>query len=78
MRDVQLWRIIVAFPVTFAGIYALALWHGPLGFYDSGMYSVPPGAVPSLGSVFIFTLAVNAIWWVVLLLPFGMKRPAPA
>ena len=78
MRDVTLWKVLLAFVLTFVGVYALAAWLGPLGFYGTGAYSVPQDALPEAGLVFVVTLVVNAIWWVVILLPSGIKRPAPA
>lgn len=78
MRDVTLWKALLAFVLTFVGVYALAMWLGPLGFYGSGIYSVPPDTLAEAGLVFEVTLVANAIWWFVILLPSGIKRPAPA
>lgn len=78
MRDVALWKVLLAFVLTFVGVYALAAWRGPLGFYDTGVFSIPQNTLPSVGWVFVVTLVMNVIWWVVLLLPSSMKRSMPA
>ena len=77
MRDVTWWKGVLAFVLTFVGVFAFAAWRGPVGFYDTGVFSVPQYTLPSVGWVFLVTLLVNAIWWLVVLLPSGVKRAAP-
>ncbi len=49
MRAVTLWKVPVAFVLTFVGVYGLAAWRGPVGFYDTGVFSVPQYTLPSAG-----------------------------
>lgn len=77
MQPINWWKAVLAFLLTFAGLYGVVLSRGPAGFYDSVVFSAPPASAPSLAWILVLALVVNALWWTVLLIPSRQPSSMP-